>query len=140
MRLAAIAMDRSASAPLVPGPRVSELFFDFARGVTEFGDDAAIQTCLNSMKWLNETDRLTPRNSRDRKSLLELLWGGLGSEVYHSRESGLDALASIQHFGDLVELLGGDQVQELRRRIQVARWDAGREQLDDLGSAEELLR
>ena len=140
MRLAAIAMNRFVASP--SDGRVSdvtELIFELARVVIEVDDDAAIQTCLNATKWLNETDRLRPRDDHDRQSVLELLWRSLNSDVYNTRESGLDTLTSIYDFGDLVELLGGDGTQELRRRIHEARSEADGELAEDLASAERLL-
>lgn len=140
MRLAAIAMNRFAASP--SDGRVSdmpELIFDLARVVTEVDDDAAIQTCLNATKWLNETERLRPRDERDRQSVLELLWRSLDSDVYNTRESGLDTLTSIHDFGDLVELLGDDGTQELRRRIHEARPEANGDLAEDLVSAERLM-
>jgi hypothetical protein len=140
MRLAAIAMNRFVASPSDGSvSNVSELFFELADGVAEFNDDAALRTCLNAMKWLNESGRLRPLKVRDRQSALELLWRGLGSDLYNTRESGLDTLTSIHDFGDLVELLGDDGAEELRRRIQEARSEAGGEVADDLESAKSVL-
>ncbi len=140
MRLAAIAMNRFVASPSEGSASdVSELFFELAAGITQFDDDAAIQTCLNAMKWLIETERLRPRKGRDQQIALELLWRGLGSDVYDTRESGLDTLTSIYDFGDLVELLGSGGVRALRRRIREARSEADGELAADLESAESLL-
>lgn len=140
MRLAAIAMNRFAASPsdeVVSD--VPELIFQLARGVTEVDDDAAIQTCLNAVKWLNETERLRPRDEHDQQTLLELLSRSLDSDVYNTRESGLDTLTSIYDFGDLVELLGDEGTQELRRRVHQALSEADGELAEDLSSAERLL-
>ena len=141
MRLAAIAMNRFAVAPVDPGnSAVPKLIFELARAVAEVGDDAAMQTCLNAMKWLVETERLRPLEDKDRQSVLQLLWRSLDSDVFNTRESGLDALTSIHDFGDLVALLGQDRVRELRRRIHEARSEApDGEAAEDLASAERLL-
>jgi hypothetical protein len=141
MRLAAIAMNRFAAAPT--GSRESDtpkLIFGLARGVGEVGDDAAMQTCLNAMKWLIETERLPPLEDTDRESVLQLLWRSLDSDVFNTRESGLDTLASIHDFGDLMKLLGQHRVQALRRRIKEARSEAADGELaEDLAAAERLL-
>lgn len=140
LRLAAIAMNRFAAAPSDGKvSEVSALIFHLAIVVTEVGDHAAIQTCLNATKWLNETDRLRPRNEHDQQSVLELLWGSLASDDYNTRESGLDTLTSIYDFGDLVELLGHQGRQELRRRIHEAHSEAHGELADELAAAERLV-
>lgn len=141
MRLAAIAMNRFAVAPTESRDSdLPTLIFALARAVAEVGDDAAMQTCLNAMKWLIETERLHPLEDKDRQSVLQLLWRSLDSDVFNTRESGLDTLTSIHDFGDLVELLGQDRVRELRRRIHEARSEApDGEAAEDLASAERLL-
>lgn len=141
MRLAAIAMNRFAAAFTEDrDPDLPELIFALAAAVAEVGDDAAMQTCLNAMKWLIETQRLHPLEDQDRQSVLQLLWRSLDSDVANTRESGLDTLTSIHDFGDLVELLGQDRVRELRRWVHEARAEApDAEAAEDLASAERLL-